>query len=299
MPIIVVASLVVMMIQLIAVKNPLIYEWQKYAAIKFDTRATNAYPFSCQYDNFPVKAFALERCISPLGTHPTVLLVGDSHAAHYMGMLRVFADHYGFSFRNATQSSCAMLLDVSNQRWVSEKYARGCTTYRSAVKSQLSKYDTVIIGGSWINYDQLWGEEFRLKFKNTLSTVSSQVKNVIVLADVPSVLGYHRECPSRSIRMPHLQCETRYLKNSEAASINKYLHVLSDTYPNVHIFDIRGQLCKDDMCSPYFNGNPVYYDSGHLSMVGSQEMGEKMIKDNDPYLSVFEKISDFSLPKNY
>nr|WP_179210337.1 acyltransferase family protein [Crenothrix polyspora] len=289
-PVVMIATLSVLMIHLISVKNPALYDWKSYRAVNADTRAAFAYDFNCQYDDFSVGALTLAGCVFPEGRRPTVLLVGDSHAAHYLGMLRVFAQRYGFTLRNATQSACPLLLDAGKLNWINKKYTHGCAIYRDAVKSELSKYDTVIMGGTWNTYDQSGKKAFRLKLKDTVSILSGQVKNVIILANIPIISDYNKECQIRSVKMPHLQCEKRHLRHGKTAPINRYLSGLSKTYPNVHYFDIRDQLCKDDTCSPYFNDIPVYFNSTHLTMAGSQGIGEKMLKDNDPGLSIFEKI---------
>jgi hypothetical protein len=298
-PVVMVATLAVVMIRLIEVKTPLLYDWHKYDEVAADTRAAFDYDFNCQYNDFAVDAFTLGRCVFPENTQPTALLLGDSHAAHYLGMLRVFAQHYGISLRNATQSACPMLLDAGNLNWVmNTKYTKGCATYRAAVKAEFPKYDTVILGGSWGTYDRTGRKAFRLKFKKTLDILSKQVKNVVILASVPNINEYNRDCQIRSVRMPHLQCNKRHLRHSKAAPINRYLHGLSKIYPNVYFFDIREQLCDGAECSPYFNGKPVYFNGSHLTMAGSQEIGEKMLKDNNPALSIFERIASPAQQKN-
>lgn len=293
-PVVLIASLTITVIHLIAVKNPLLYSWDKYEALKTDIPAANAYAFNCQYSNFKTSELTLDRCVSPKGTHPRVLLVGDSHAAHYLGMLRAFSGRYGFSLRNITQSACAMVFDVRNGSWVNKRNARGCATYRAAIKAEFSKYDTVIIGSAWEIHEHRHSLAFRLAVKKTLATVASRVKNVIILADVPVMDGYNRDCQIRSVWIPQLQCESRHVKYKKTASINQYLYDLSKNYPNVQVFDIREQLCQKDICSPYVDGASVYYDNEHLSMAGSEKIGEKMLENNDPTLAIFEKIGHLS-----
>ena len=284
-PVLVVTLFSLATINAIQNKNPLLYPWDKYQAIVLDTRAAYSFQYNCQYSEFKPEAFQLDRCVYPQGSQPNILLVGDSNAAHYLGMLRVFADHYGFSLRNATQSSCPMLFSKKID-WIDERWKKECSLYRKVVENKVAEYDTVIIGGSWNVYDE--NSNFRAFFKKTIKGLSKKVNKIIILAKNPLFPGYSIKCQERSVRIKGLDCTKNFIKLDETIPINKFLMDLTKNYSNVYYFDAKNSFCKQGKCSPYLNGKPIYFDGWHYSMLGSTRLGEAMIKENNPLLHVFD-----------
>jgi len=246
------------------------------------------YNYSCLYSEFNTDKLKETRCVYPKNKKPTVLLMGDSNADHYIGMIRVFSDHYGFTTRNSTQSACPPVFNDIAYPWITQKYVKGCLVYRKHILEEAVKYDTVILGGNWSSYNH---EEFKLAFTSTLDTLAKNIKKVIVLAKIPLMPGYSKDCAQKSIKMPWIDCAQKFKSSGDEVEMNTFVKSLVDKYPNVHMFDIRNQICKGAECSPYLENKPLYYDTGHLSMSGSKLIGESMIKDKDPMLKVFEEIS--------
>ena len=269
-------------------KNEFIFPWTKLNEINSNTSPVYKYKYSCQYSLFDIKAYNEDRCVYPENINNSdVFLIGDSNAAHYLGMLRVFAKHYGFSIRNATQSACPMIFDTKF-KCINPQFEQGCKIYRRTVGDEVKKYNTVIVGVSWDSYYSLKG--FKDSFQKTLDYLSENVQHVILLGKVPIFLGYNKECEIRAVRLDNLNCSSRFNNKNKESPANKYLRELANEYSNVKYFDIQSQLCKSSGCSPYLDNNPVYYNAGHLSMKGSEQIGNKMIETNDPMLQVFEYL---------
>lgn len=267
-------------------KNEFIYPWNKLNEVNAYTLPVYAYKYSCQYSLFNTNAYTEDRCVYPnISNEADVFLIGDSNAAHYLGMLRVFSDHYGFSIRNATQSACPMIFD-NKFKCINPQFEEGCKIYRRTVGNEVKKYNTVIVGVSWDSYYSKKG--FKESFEDTLYQLSKDVKHVILLGKVPRFPKYNKECEIRTIRLTNLNCSSRFDTQNKESKVNKYIHKMADKYSNVEYFDIQNQLCHGTECSPYLDNNPVYYNSGHLSMKGSKQIGEKMIQTKDPMLHIFE-----------
>ena len=246
------------------------------------------YNYSCLFTEFKTDAYTEDRCVYPKKNKPTVFLMGDSNANHYIGMIRVFADHYGFTTRNAAQSACPPVFNTIEYPWIDKKYAKGCITYRNTVLNEAIKYDTVIVGGNWPAYEY---KEFREAITKTIDTLAKKVNKVIVLGKVPIMKNYSKDCAQRSIKMPWIECTKNAHSTGREVSINKFMKKLTEKYSNVSYFSIKNQICKGEECSPYLENKPLYYDNGHLSMSGSKLIGEVMLKNSDPMLKVFEEIS--------
>ncbi|HEX7029824.1 MAG TPA: acyltransferase family protein [Gammaproteobacteria bacterium] len=273
---------------------PGIYAWDRYRALDDATKAAFEYDFNCQYSSFDGKDFSEARCVHPQGADPDVLLIGDSNAAHYLGMLRVFAEHGGFSLRNATQSSCPPLFGVDID-WVNPLYEAGCRTYRKVAAREAGKYETVILGGSWTYFEAASDGKFRESMAATVRDLASRVPRVVILAKAPTFRDYNRECDVRRLRLTFIDCEQRFRAGNRDFGINAFLRDLAEAIPNVHYFDIRHVLCGKD-CSPYIEGNPVYFDDGHISMEGSRVIGEVMLRSRDPaMLALLNVLGDDAL----
>ncbi|MCK5775411.1 MAG: acyltransferase [Bacteroidales bacterium] len=271
-------------------KKDFIYPWTKLNTVNAKTSPVYKFKYSCQYSLFDTKAYNEQRCVYPENANPAnVFLIGDSNAAHYLGMLRVFAKEYGFTMRNATQSACPMIFD-NKFKCINPQFEEGCKIYRRSVGQEVNKYSTVIVGVSWDSYYHRKG--FKESFKNTLDQLSKSTQQVILLGKVPRFPGYNRACEIRAIRLSSLDCSTRFNNHNKESDANEYLRSMANNYTNVKYFDIQHQLCTDDGCSPYLDGNPVYYNSGHLSMHGSTQIGKKMLETDDFMLDIFEKLKD-------
>lgn len=287
-PAIIVVTISVLTIESIKHKNTLIFPWEQLSQLNKKTLPAYRYSYNCQYSLFDIKAYNQDRCIYPKNIDKAnVFLIGDSNAAHYLGMLRVFSENYGFSIRNATQSSCPIVFDHEFD-WINSKYKKGCSIYTHSVVQEAKKYDTVIVGGNWSKYYSKEG--FKKSFQNTIGQLAKTTKHVILLAKIPLFPGYNRECEIRTIRLNALDCSTRFDNTLVDNISNKFLRSIAKKYDNVDYFEVRSQLCKGEFCSPYLDGNPVYFDSGHLSMMGSEQIGRKMIKTNDSMLHVFDHL---------
>ena len=289
-PAIAIVTMSTLTVQAIKHKSNFIFPWKELDQLKSKTLPAYAYTYNCQYSLFDLKAYEQDRCVYPENINKAnAFLIGDSNAAHYLGMLRVFSDHYGFSIRNATQSSCPMVFD-NDFDWVGSRYKEGCSIYNQSVEKEAKKYDTVIVGGSWNNFYRKEG--FKKSFEKTIEQLSKNTKHVILLAKIPLFPGYNKDCETRAIRMNTLGCSTRFNNTITDNISNTFLRKLANKYSNVNYFEVRKQLCKNKVCSPYLDDSPVYFDGGHLSMMGSEQIGKKMIETNDPMLHTFEHLKD-------
>jgi hypothetical protein len=214
-------------------------------------------------------------------------LIGDSNAAHYFGMLRLFADEYKRPFRNITHSACPITF-TGKRNWVSKKYRDSCLKYLSAIESEISKYETVIIGGNWGSHYKAGRKEFKQGFNRAISKISKTAARVIVLEKAPTFKNYNQKWDARSLRIPTIDCTDYFNVRDIQIKANKYILKITKKYKNVYFFSARNQLCTKGYCSPYKDGKSLYFDKSHISMVGSQKIGQMMIENNDINLRAFE-----------
>jgi hypothetical protein len=275
---------------MIAAKSDALYDWKSLANMNSDVKPAYDYYYNCQESNFRQGVVSEARCIYPEGTSPNTLLVGDSHGAHYVGMMRSLASAYGFSFRNATQSACSFVFDpdVSN---VMQEYREGCATYRLLMEKEAYKYDNVIIGGIWNSYYVADGEKFKQDFERTIAKLVSMGKKVIVLAQAPLFPSYNLKCMERNFRVNVADCSHRFDEKMEESEIRDFISSLAVKYPKVQVFDPSQYLCPNGVCSPYLNGQPIYFDTTHLSMVGSGVLGNLIARHDTDRLNPFAHLN--------
>ena len=256
---------------------------------KFEIKPAYEYNYNCQFNVFDLKAYSAKRCIYPQNAKKAdAFLIGDSNAAHYVGMLRVLAQHYGFSIRNASQSACPPVFDEKFS-WVNHTYKKGCDIYTQSLPQEVLKYNTVLLGGEWEAY--FYKKGFKKGFEKTIDYLAKHVKHVIILLEVPSFPPFDNKCEQKALKIKSLHCETAYNNKNPDTNANKFMRQIAKKYANVDTFEIRHLLCKKDgTCSPYLDGMPIYYDGWHLNMKGSELLGRKMIISHDPELKVFEQI---------
>jgi len=244
-------------------------ELAKYVAPAYEFR------FNCQLSEHQPAVLSWNRCVVGRGTgEARVLLWGDSHAAHYVGLLKEVADKHAFLLRSATHSSCP---PVFGGEYGIAEYRRGCSQYRPYIEDALSdeRFSTVIMGASWATYDDA---NFRRDLERTIRKIASHGSQVVLLGQVPYFRGYNRECELRAIRIGGADCRGRLsYRDSGESSMNRYLAQLAGSMPNVHYVSIRSAICQKGVCTPYLSGHPIYYDGSHLSMEGSRAIGRKLL----------------------
>lgn len=260
---------------LINSKSETLYNWKLLAEIATtveNIKPAIAYEFNCQETDFRKEILSDKRCVFPQGASPDTLLVGDSHGAHFVGMMRTLALTYGFSFRNATQSACSLIFspDVST---INPNYKVGCLKYRESIEKEVGKYKNIVIGGIWHYYLLNDGDSFKRGFEKTVAELASKKKNIILIEQAPEFLPYSLKCMERNFNFNLVDCAHRFDYKKKDTDYNKFISSLSNKYPNVRVFKPSEYLCPDGVCSPYVNGEPLYYDKTHLSMEGSAVFG--------------------------
>lgn len=274
----------------IELKKEFIFPWKELQKINKNNLPASAYSFNCQEALFSPIIYTADRCVYPMYSNDVdAFLIGDSNAAHYLGMLQVLSNTYGFSIRNATQSACPMVFD-NNFEWIMSRYQIGCSIYTHSLLDEAKKYNTIFVGGAWDFYYPKKG--FEDSFSKSVEKLSQSVKLVVLLAKVPYFRNFNKECETRSLRFNSLECSKHFEQPQGMIKSNKFLRNLADQYDNVVYFDIQNQLCSNNKCSPYVDGVPVYFNSNHLSMKGSEFLGERMLETQDSMLEVFQNLGN-------
>ncbi|TFW30676.1 acyltransferase family protein [Massilia horti] len=250
------------------------------AAFRNRTKPAYQFDYVCQRQHISIADARNEHCVlgAQSGAPPSVILWGDSNAAHYVGVVGAIAREAGFRFRNIELGSCPPLRS-DPALFVSVKRLHDCESSAGPILATVDGFDTVIIGASWTDYLRK-SERFFDVFFSEVSALAKAGKHVILLAKAPVIDGYDRRCREKSLSYPLLHCPMNTAKPApDVMSANLQLKEFADRTPNVSYFDIGPYLCPNDMCYAFdAEGRPLYYDSSHLSMPASWELGEMIVR---------------------
>lgn len=249
------------------------------AAVRALDLPTTRFDYVCQRKVLGAEELTNPHCLLGSGTQPAsrVLLMGDSHAAHYLGIIGTFANQEGFRFRNLEVGSCPPVFgDVSS--FVDGRRIADCMSSQKVWSSAIDEADILLLGASWSEY-QHNSPAFLPTFLKQVRQYAALGKTVVILGKVPVILDYDRLCREKALRYPFKQCEAPSNPLSEdVARVNKELRDFAATVPNVRYFDIEDIVCQNNKCSAYSElKDNLYFDKHHLSMVGSWKIGRKIV----------------------
>lgn len=252
----------------------------RLAAVRDQTRSARDYAYVCQRTRITLQDAEDDRCVvgRDSAAPPEVLLWGDSNAAHYVGMVGVFAQEAGFRFRNLAIESCPPI-NGDPVAFVPARYLADCRVSAEIVRPVVDKFDVLIISASWTRYQDR-SEEFLGEFFETVRELVREGKLVVLIGKAPVIPRYDRRCPEKALSYPFLRCpRSTSPPLEEVSNINARIRDFADQTPNVEYFDVSPHLCPDGVCRAFTaNGMPLYYNRSHLNMPGSWELGDQIVR---------------------
>lgn len=198
---------------------------------------------------------------------PTVLVIGDSHAAQLNLFMDKLGKEYGISSVVMSASSCMPLAGLVDSRLESWAVAP-CKEMQAAVSKELPHFDKLIIAGKWSYH---WGNPlFQDFFRRFLLSDNVEGKKIFVLPQVP-MLKRH---PIRSKRLSYFGIGLSPNATNLATSANGQMKSTLAGIPNTVFFDFSElQLFASP---PFFNGEIFYMDTHHLNEIGSVLYAEEI-----------------------
>jgi peptidoglycan/LPS O-acetylase OafA/YrhL len=248
------------------------------AALRDETRPAFAFDYVCQQERLSTADLSDPRCVvgPRSGDEPRMLLWGDSNAAHYIGVIGKAAERAGFAFRNAEISACPPLFS-DPAAFVAPVRYRECRDSLMAVQRATRRYPVVLLGASWTDYDRR-SNTFLPTVFDTVDRLLEQGAFVVLLGKIPVVPNFDRRCPVKQLTFPFLTCGAgRVRLDGHVQRVNDALRNFAAGHKRLAYFDMTRYLCSDGWCrSNEPDGEPLYYDPGHLSMPASWRLGAEI-----------------------
>lgn len=200
-----------------------------------------------------ISYFKKDTCLIAEEEKENILLIGDSHAAHWYAGLEANKKP-NQTVSQITASGCKPTISYQGEKRCSQlmRYA-----FEEIIPS--GKYDRIIISARWRLDDLPW-------LLRTLDHLENEVAKITVLGPiieytqpVPRILA-HRDYEEKLKRTRKFH----YIKNIDSAFENKLKN------RNAKYVSILNSICTNSAsCKTHANGKPIQFDYGHLTQDGS------------------------------
>jgi peptidoglycan/LPS O-acetylase OafA/YrhL len=205
----------------------------------------------------------------------TIVLLGDSHAEHWLGGLDRVARERGWKIVAMVKGGCpvADMPELMHARL--KRYYHECTRYREAMLQRIIAIrPAAVILSSWDHYIPLNGNSsdwqvtpamWRGGLRRTYSRLTSAGISTVVIRGTPRTWFNVPSCLSRhAAQLPFAQpCEydrERSMLPVAIAAQNEAAKGLP-----IRFVDMNDQICPSTRCSVVRNGVIVFTDDNHLT----------------------------------
>lgn len=217
---------------------------------------------------------------------PKVLIVGDSHAMAFAGMLDVLLKHNRLSGYIVTSSSNPFILIDSKLSVNSAPRNRNELITKMIRKNH---YSFVVMGGYWNQYldskfTGKWQDSnsfsiFEKGLEKAIVEVISAGSIPVLMLDVPALGVIPTACGFMRVNLP--VCYNKELKAKKDQLITRnILFKMAKKHPAVKLIDPYVAVCQDNKCPAALNQVPMYNtnrSNSHLNYTGSVMLGERYL----------------------
>lgn len=208
----------------------------------------------------------LDRCrLGVTKAEPDGILLGDSFANHFTGMLDVLATHGGVSFIDYTMDGCPPILGYHTAK--ANAYSQRCLSRNEAAYAHLEhhRYKNIILASNWPDSEDV----LPLLSNSIEKSLATGAKVTIILRN--ESIEKASTCTIRNAMYArHNEC--RRSPQGQPA----YFEVIRTRFPSVAFIDPNLVICRKRECSPVLDKILIYRDSVHLNDIGSRLLGEKL-----------------------
>lgn len=208
---------------------------------------------------------------------PRVVLIGDSHAGHYIPYLKEILDGEGVNFEARVVDSCPPILFPAEKfRKELNSYHKNCEQNLLYLRKKISQVQLLILAADW---DILLKSPIATEsFATTLEELDKLNIPTVLFARIPTTSPDIYEKYLRHKYSPwivgDLEQTKKELIESFATSphkeLNQRIQEKAAPYKNIHFVDPL-----DGVIHPFIDNDIAYKDATHLNEFGSRYFGRK------------------------
>ncbi|WP_166405840.1 acyltransferase family protein [Pseudomonas sp. AU8050] len=195
---------------------------------------------------------------------PTVLVLGDSHAAQLNEFFNVVGKRNGFSARIITASNCVPIPGFDVER-IPDYSRADCRSQMAALSPYLDSANIIVVAAMW--QWQAPNEKFMHALNEFIKFTTKRNIKVVVLAQVPmfdvNLL--------RVRRFFALGLSADVNQNKDWKKANSDVSMLVRGNKNVEFLDFSNSQFFSN--APFYNEKLIYMDNHHLNEVGARSYG--------------------------
>jgi len=196
-------------------------------------------------------------------SRPTVLLIGDSHAAQYSKVLRDSGKKLDWNVAVWTEGNCHFQFLVSKRDEVSEN----CLSQNYAIFNWIkTNKPAVVVVSQFIFRDSSQSD-----LRNALTTLHLAVPNLLLIENNPVFPDRKDFMVQRALILsPYKPAES--FKQSNMDTIDEYASSLLSNWARnngISTMNFDSLFCKNEICTRYSENKWLYADTNHLSVDGA------------------------------
>jgi peptidoglycan/LPS O-acetylase OafA/YrhL len=247
-------------------------------------------------DKYQITRFV--RYCNVTGKHPTIALIGDSHArAMYDGMSLLLANTED-GVLNIGGRLLQNVIAYPKGNEFELKVSQGGHFAAQFVADEPSIKTVVLLSGErpatkeadestvyqLIDHPEITDRKkvWEIGLRTTLDGLTRAGKNVIFMIDYPEVDFDPKIClenrPIKITRQTKRCAISRASFDAEDRKSREMILAVLQDYPTVKVFDSAAYLCDKDWCMAKQEGKVLYRDEVHLSVAGSLLLAKELIK---------------------
>jgi peptidoglycan/LPS O-acetylase OafA/YrhL len=198
---------------------------------------------------------------------PDGILIGDSHANHFTGMLDVIARAQEISLMDYTMDGCPPIPDYAPDD--TSSVAVRCRMRNRAAYAFIAakRFRRVVLAANWPRQPAA-GDRIEAAVR---SVIASGAQLTIVLNN--EAIDRAASCPIRNLMYGITGgCEAQRRAPPE------YFERIRKLYPRVNFIDPNEVICGGGACSSVVEGTLLYRDATHLNDAGSRLIGQALLR---------------------
>ena len=243
-------------------------------------------------------------CLLSKRRDPQVLLIGDSHAhQYYHSLAAALGDK---SVLNVSDPGCFPFVTAALQRANCERETAQILNFVASHPSietvYLTGYFSFLMSGK-LKYGNIEGRRvaddltetdevsFNEMGARVISSILASGKRVVIIGDIPDMIFMPSSCVTTSsdlVNMVRIGRERssqdcaidRGAFNKRIGPFDRAMQRLVSKFPQVAFFDPRPVVCDEQKCWAMRDGRPLYWNSDHLTIEGTDLVIVEMLKQN-------------------